>query len=411
MNKTNWLIILLFVTVLFSISAKSGCVNPFSTSESGSSPRSTSGNLVSSFGTDGVITSNPSANFDSAYDVAVDSQYMYVVGTEQPDTGVRWRIEKRNLSNGAFDTGFGSGGVVTSTDSAYGITIDSTYMYVVGSGGLTGQIIEKRALSNGAFDTGFGTNGVVTSTFTYSLADIAIDSTYMYVVGASRIEKRNLSDGALVTGFSSGGFISKPSDDYPKGIAIDSNYMYVVGREGLGGEDYQWRIEKRNLSDGTLVSNFGSGGAITINLSSGDDEATSLAIDSIYMYVAGFDYLSGNGQQQWRIEKRNLSDGALVTNFGTGGVITINPSSGDDRATSIAIDSAYMYVAGFDNASGQHWRIEKRNLSDGVPVTNFGVGGKVISNPSILWSLAIDSSYIYAVGLGSSAWHIEKRLK
>ena len=42
------------------------------------------------------------------------------------------------------------------------------------------------------------------------------------------------------------------------------------------------------------------------------------------MYVAGTDQSPGNNQ--WRIEKRLLSTGALDASFGTGGVVTNNPS-------------------------------------------------------------------------------------
>ena len=86
--------------------------------------------------------------------------------------------------------------------------------------------------------------------------------------------------------------------------------------------------------------------SVTSNPSTGDDAAYSIARDSTYMYVVGED--SSTGNYQWRIEKRNLSDGQLVTGFGTNGVVTSNPSTGNDLAYSITIDSTYMYVVGAD---------------------------------------------------------------
>jgi hypothetical protein len=80
------------------------------------------------------------------------------------------------------------------------------------------------------------------------------------------------------------------------------------------------------------------------------------------MYVVGYDY--SPKYCRWRIEKRSLTDGSLVSAFGTGGVVTSKPSVGWDRAYSIAIDSAAMYVAGRDRSPGEledwQWRIEKR---------------------------------------------------
>ena len=98
--------------------------------------------------------------------------------------------------------------------------------------------------------------------------------------------------------------------------------------ESPGPGNCQWRIEKRNLSDGALVVGFGTGGVVTNNPSGRTDWAGFIAIDSTYMYVTGYDESPGAGNEQWRIEKRNLSDGALVVGFGTGGVVTNNPSGG-----------------------------------------------------------------------------------
>ena len=174
--------------------------------------------------------------------------------------------------------------------------------------------------------------------------------------------------------------------------------------ESPGPGNCQWRIEKRNLSDGALVVGFGTGGVVTNNPSGGRDRAGDIAIDSTYMYVAGTDQSPGNNQ--WRIEKRLLSTGALDASFGTGGVVTNNPSGGDDWTYFIAIDSTYMYVAGTDESPGagnEQWRIEKRLLSTGALDASFGTGGVVMSNPSgngdYAGFIAIDSTYMYVHGM------------
>ena len=118
-------------------------------------------------------------------------------------------------------------------------------------------------------------------------------------------------------------------------------------------------IEKRSLTDGGLVSGFGTGGVVTSNPSTGSDVAYAIAIDTSAMYVVGYDYSPGN--YQWRIEKRSLTDGGLVSGFGTGGAVTSNPSAGEDWALYIAIDATAMYVVGYDYSPGNYqWRIEKR---------------------------------------------------
>jgi len=453
------------------------------------------GSLLSGFGTGGVVTSNPSTGSDQAWDIAIDTTAMYVVGYDGSPGNNQWRMEKRSLTDGSLVPGFGTGGVVTinpstGSDVARSISIDSTAMYVAGYDYSTGNDqwrIEKRSLADGSLLSGFGTGGVATSdpSTDYDAAfSISIDSTAMYVVGYDsspenwqwRIEKRSLADGSLVPGFGTGGVVvSNPTtgDDVAYSIDIDSTAMYVVGYDSIPGND-QWRVEKRSLADGSLLPGFGTGGVVTSDPSTGDDVAYRIAIDSTAMYVAGYDSSPGNhqwriekrsstdgslapgfgpadgvatvdpstgsdeaydiaidttamyvvgydfspGNSQWRIEKRSLVDGGLAPGFGTGGVVTSNPSTGGDHARGIAIDSTAMYVVGHDYSPGNsQWRIEKRSLADGSPVTGFGTGGVVMSDPSTgpdeAYDIAIDSTAIYVVGYdfspGDNQWRIEKR--
>src|SRR3989338_3264183 len=209
----------------------------------------------------------------------------------------------------------------------------------------------------------------------------------MYVAGDERrtvtdynwrIEKRNLGDGSLVSGFGVSGVATStgPSAfaDVANSISIDASagYMYVAGYEGQSGSDYNWRIEKRNLGDGSLVSAFGvSGVATSTGPGERNDQANSISIDASagFMYVAGYETDSAGGTN-WRIEKRNLGDGSLVSGFGVSGVATSSsPGTDDDQANSIAIDASagFMYVAGYEVQSGSdyNWRVEKRNLGEG----------------------------------------------
>ena len=196
---------------------------------------------------------------------------------------------------------------------------------------------------------------------------MALDSTAMYVVGWAsrdlqplwRIEKRGLMDGILVTEFGTSGIVSSDiRGATPFAIALDSTAMYVVGFDNLS-PNRQWIIEKRNLPDGSLVAGFGMSGVVTSNSSEGTDIAYAIAIDSEAIYVAGSDETPGN--PQWRIEKRNLTDGSLVKGFGRGGVVTSNPSGNRDGVMAITLDSTALYIAGYDESSFDiKWRIEKR---------------------------------------------------
>jgi hypothetical protein len=68
-----------------------------------------------------------------------------------------------------------------------------------------------------------------------------------------------------------------------------------------------------------------------------------------------------------------------------------NPSTDNDFAYGVAVDSSGLYVVGFDDVAGNYrWRIEKRSLTTG------GVIWAVASNPSTsydeAYGVAVDSS-------------------
>ncbi|TAL61545.1 MAG: hypothetical protein EPN85_04555, partial [Bacteroidetes bacterium] len=177
----------------------------------------------------------------------------------------------------------------------------------------------------------------------------------------------------------------------------------------------RWRIEKRDLATGALVAGFGTGGIITSNPGAGTDYAYAITADASGIYTAGYGNSSGN--YEWRIEKRDLATGALIPGFGTGGVVTSNPSPGSDDVNAIIADASGIYVAGTEAVNGGQWRIEKRDLATGALIAGFGTGGVATSNPSPggdgLNAIAADASGIYVAGVSSitifnSQWHIEK---
>jgi len=113
------------------------------------------------------------------------------------------------------------------------------------------------------------------------------------------------------------------------------------------------------------------------DLTPGSDYAYTIALDSEDFYVAGScDSCGSLGSLAWQIEKRRKSDGQLDPNFGNSGRIISDPTSSDDEAYSITIDSSYMYIAGVQagQSSDYAWRIEKRDKITGAYDPHFGFG-------------------------------------
>ncbi len=389
------------------------------------------GDLVPAFGTGGVVTHNPSSADDFLSDIAVDSNGIYLIGT---DSFTQWRIEKRDPTTGALISSFGTGGVVTfqppDAGEAYAIALNATALYTAGAegvylGGDTRWRIEKRDPTTGALISSFGTGGVVTSDPSSNgdaAVSIAIDTSGIYIGGTAdwggleewRIEKRDLTTGALISSFGTGGVVTGNfgAGDEFQALTLDASALYAVGLDSGA----QWRIEKRDLTTGALISSFGTGGVVTSNPSPRLDVPRAITIDTTALYVAGYDIVIINNPA-WRIEKRDLTTGALIPAFGTGGVVTSNPTNSQDTANAIAIDASGIYVAGSDPAPGSYqWRIEKRDLTTGALISTFGTSGVVTSNPGSSSDEAgtiLVAGEIYVAGYdsspGNSQWRIEKR--
>ncbi|HET7320081.1 MAG TPA: hypothetical protein VFI84_00670, partial [Candidatus Saccharimonadales bacterium] len=313
----------------------------------------------------------PSTGTDGINATAVDTTngYIYSVGYDNSPGHSEWRIDKQSTTSGSSASGFPITENLSSTDAkATAVALDVTngYFYVVG-------------YSNGAFGDGW------------------------------QIEKRSMSTGAEATNFP---VTDDPStgSDRPTSVAVDGSagFVYVVGFDNSPGSS-EWRIDKINTSTGASDPSF----PITSHYSIFSDQALSIALDISggYMYIAGFDQTPGSTNDEWKIDKRSMSTGAMATNF----PVTDDVSTGNDVANSIAVDPSggYIYVVGYDSGSGHRWRIEKRSTTTGAEATNFPISESV-SGTDAANSVAIDTSggYMYIGGMDSGSaneWRIEKR--
>ena len=189
---------------------------------------------------------------------------------------------------------------------------------------------------------------------------------------------------------------------YNAPLLVGAVGYYPTADTSQGYPNYQWRIEKRDLITGALIPGFGVSGVLTVNPSVGYDVLASITTDGDNLYLFGTDSIPGN--DQWRIEKRDLITGALIPGFGTGGVVTNNPSVANDQALAVSIDDTGLYLAGNDRSPGNdQWRIEKRDLTTGALVAEFGNNGVVNVNPSAAnyenaRGIKIINSNLYIIG-------------
>ncbi len=297
-------------------------------------------------------------------------------------------------------------------DSAWSIAVDASGVYIAGDDLSQGNLqwrIEKRSLTDGSL---LWTQVENPSASADSIWQVAVDGSGIYMVGYDsypgdlewRIEKRNLADGELLWTQA-----NNPSAgaDFAYDVGVDASGIYVVGIDASKGDD-EWRIEKRSLTDGELIWTQ------TSNPSAGVDWAVGVAVDASGIYVVGYD--THPRDLEWRIEKRSLTDGELIWTQMS------NPTLGEasgiylgDRAFGVAADSSGLYVVGFDNfpaADDVEWRIEKRALTNGELL--WAQTENLSPREDRAFSVAVGSSGIYVIGFdspgpGDLEWRIEKR--
>jgi len=211
----------------------------------------------------------------------------------------------RYLTDGNLDTAtFGSAGTVTtiiSTDSfANALGIQADGKIVVGgssSNGINYTFGLARYNSNGTPDTTFGSSGITTTT-------IGTDYDTIYALGIQ-------SDGKIVVA----------------GSTYTANFDFVLARYN---------------SNGTLDTTFGSNG-ITVTVIGMYSSARALRIQSDGKIVAA-GYTSNGVNADFALARYN-SNGALDATFGTASIVTTVLSSGDDYARALGIQSDGKIVA------------------------------------------------------------------
>ena len=411
----------------------------------GSTPTSTD----VSFGTStaGRLVINGSVGEDRPAYIAEDGTYMYVGGFGSNGGDRRWRLEKRNLSDGALVTAFASSGVAISDPSITNDEINSVVLagdsvFTVGYASSTNDSIwylEKRNATTGLLDSNFGVSGATSSNPSVRLdraTGMTTDGNYLYIVGTDfsssaansswRIEKRATSTGALVAAFGVNGTTSSNPGtglDTPYTVNVIGNDLYVAGSASSTTMlNTGWRVEKRDATTGAFVGTFATSGVLESNPTTLVDEIYSMTNDGNFLYFAGYASSTLNGGTgRARLEKRATSTGALVTAFDTDGIVEMNHTAATGEIwQSVRTDATGVYLAGVDSltiGTVGRLRIDKYDITTGVATTTFDGDGHVAAEEGSedqFMALAVDGGNLYAVGYGSSTpsgtkWIIEKR--
>jgi uncharacterized delta-60 repeat protein len=360
------------------------------------------GNIDESFGVDGIIHVNLGGD-DSLNGMAIDDSDRILMtgsaGTSQFET-------VRVTADGDLDTSFGDDGQVStgfpvnSSSSAVAIQDDGQIVVVGSTGESCSMIWNRYALvrynPDGTLDSSFGSDGTQTTNWGSvgsSLSDVAFQSDGKIVVSGTRYSggcspgithstvTRYTANGELDTSFGSGGETRR---DIPHGPHHDFNRAVVIAPDDsifTTGSDYyhSWAGVQRYGPSGAflgeimLSTEYGSG----IDIDSHDRIVVGTTLQTARMDLGGsLDAAFGDGgyadaspgpfsgsagslvvDESDRVivvtnsttvfrVARYRSDGSLDATFGSGGIMEIDPGYDYFRAATVALQSDGKIIVG-----------------------------------------------------------------
>jgi uncharacterized delta-60 repeat protein len=382
----------------------------------------TPGTLDTSFGTQGVVKTDVNTSHDDIAFATVLQPDGKIVTAGTTFTTPASIVVTRYNANGTLDATFGSGGITVtglpSADaSAFAATLQADGKLLVAgrscaSSGASGFLLMRYHTdiatgAPGTLDTGFGTGGIVTTGIPSGVSNganaVALSGTSIVVAGHSKIGGRFVialaqytSSGALDSTFGSGGIVTTPigSLDADVGsLAVQADGKIVAA--GLAGNAFTdvWDVALlRYNANGSLDTTFGGGdGIVTTDIGSSSNYANAVALQADgKIVVAGNAFANSFANTSDIAVLRYNTDGTLDTaGFGSpNGYVTTNVGAFDNGfAVAVQPADGKIVVAGNSNAGmGDRLALLRYN-ADGSPDAGFGTSGVVTrgaTGPSII---------------------------
>jgi uncharacterized delta-60 repeat protein len=313
---------------------------------------------------------------------------------------------RRLLSAGALDLTFGTNGTVTTDfggdDSGNAVAVQADGKIVVGgqatpTGATSRDFALARYNADGSLDTAFGPNhtGQVTTDFggadeLHALAlqhtsagdkIVAAGSTFANGDFNFAVARYN-ADGSLDTTFGSGGKVTTDlgsTQDEAKGVTIEAGKVLVVGQTLGTTTGFNFALVRYN-DNGSLDTTFGPNhtGKVSTDFAGKNDIAAAVALQADgKIVVAGSSVKTTN--DDFALARYNV-DGSLDTAFGIGGKVTTDFAGAFDNAFALALQAdGKIVAAGSAQPAGggsDAFGLARYNPNGSLDGT-FGPGGKV----------------------------------
>jgi uncharacterized delta-60 repeat protein len=367
------------------------------------------GSRDTTFGTNGLVTTDLGSTSDAAYAMALQSDGKIVVVGQTSTIGTSSDFAiVRYSTNGTLDATFGTGGKVITdfaggADQADGVALTADGHIVVSGSASFGGILRfaiARYTATGQLDTSFGSSGKTTTAFSQGYARgqsvvllpdgsmVVAGAAYNYAAdGGDFAAVKYSSSGQLDTTFGNHGWalVDFGADEAAHSILRQSNGDLLLAGEYSNSDTGEADFALTRLTaTGALDTTFASGGHVLTDFDGDYDAAFSAALQSDDKIVlAGVAVVDGDAE--FGIARYN-SNGNLDTTFGSG-LVTIGFGTGGDHANAIAIDGqGRIVVAGMtsDDQGAVDLAVARViGRSNVPPVAQPGSGYVVIAGSSI----------------------------
>jgi uncharacterized delta-60 repeat protein len=379
------------------------------------------GVLDPTFGHNGLTRTDFSKTDEYGFAMKIQPDGKIVVGGQSGIYPLFHAALARYNPNGKLDQTFGSGGKVTAALDSGGDGVAAIVLQADGKIVTAGSIIHSNSTlgfvvgrfnPDGSLDQTFGNHGSVETTFGDPAAegnDVVLQSDgKIMVVGSSGAGSysalndfalaRYNSDGSLDQSFGQGG---KVTTHFPGVTNTGSNAFSAIlqpdGKLVAAGTyvnegTFNAIALARYNPDGSLDSTFGDAGLVRTWIGQGDAFAFGIVLQADgRIVVAGY---NDTPQDNDFALACYLTNGALDSTFGTGGVITTNFSgTSSDIAYSIAVQrDGKLVAAGHTGDYPTEDFALARYTSTGQLDQTFGAGGLVATDIA-----SIDLGYAIAI--------------
>lgn len=345
------------------------------------------GTLDTTFGTNGVVTTDIGSGNDQAFSVVVQHDGKLVVAGTSTTENKNFAVVRYN-PDGTLDTMFGTGGVLSTRiglgdNYGYSVALQPNGKIVVAGHTYNGKdfdIAVVRYHLNGTLDTTFGRGGIATTAI-----GSADDEAYSIVVqpdgkivvaGSSRNATnvynfavvRYSIDGSLDTAFGLNGKLTTAivphnaelGNNQATGVTLQPDGKIIV----VGYTDAGFAIARYTLA-GVLDTTFGVGGIATTDIGIGKDEARGVVLQADGKIVVIGKSIRLNTGMDVAVVRYN-ADGTLDATFGAGGKITTDFSASYDVGNSIALQpDGRAVVAGYSKISSYDFAVLQYDMVAG----------------------------------------------